>query len=360
MVSEKEKNKDKDKEQLEKMAAMREEVLRAIKKNEREERLRRDSKEQMNQKNKKFVRKSNFKKENFSLTTNLIRRLNDNNKVYSSEISESPKLSQDTKNLKKNIETDSSLEDKKRSQKDTKVISKKSAKKTDKQKKYCSPKFFSDKFHDLKKTKSGRKRVVKKKTNRLFVFSVVLILICILFLVVGFYVPKSENLLARKISRIVPFPAIIIDGEFISYDYFLQEVDMVNMFLLRQKRMGIIRELPSREKIRQEMKDILIRQAIIKKLARQYRISVSKEEIKYEIDKIKEQSRSEDSMQKMLRDLYGWSEGDFANKVIGPSILSFKLAKKLSSNITEGESKIILDKRVELEKRKMRIYVLVE
>jgi hypothetical protein len=278
------------------------------------------------------------------------------------EEKEKEKLSAGAEPLEKKIKVDTAPTDIKTSK--FKSIFGKQEKKSDKAKPYRSlnpsfkrdkesPSFKRDKDYSNKKTK-------KKKTTTAFMFFIGLTLGCLLILIIGFYVPKSENALVKKISKVIPFPAIIIDGESISYNYFLQETDMVSMFLTKQKNMGIIMELPTRDEIREDIKNLLIRQEIIKKLAVQYKISVSEKEVKDEIDQIKQKSRSEETVEKMLKDLYGWSEEDFGNKVIRPSLLSFKLAKAISPDVDDDELKKVLDKTIESEKSKIKIYVLTD
>lgn len=187
-----------------------------------------------------------------------------------------------------------------------------------------------------------------------------LILGCLVFAALIFYVPKSESLLARKISKAVPLPAIIIDGKIISYNDYLKEVDTVDLFLIRQQRLGIIREIPPHDQIRGEVRDLLIKQEIIAGLSNQYKITVSQKEIDDEINKIKEQSRSQESFDMILKDLYGWSENDFGNKVARNYLLISKLSNKIFPEVPIEESKGHLDKKIEEIKRGINIYVLVE
>lgn len=182
----------------------------------------------------------------------------------------------------------------------------------------------------------------------------------LLFAALIFYIPKTESLLARKISAVVPLPAIIINGRFISYNDYLKEVDAVDRFLARQQGMGIIRDLPPRKQIRKEITDFLIKQEIIKDLVNQYEITVSPKEIDDEIKKIKAKSRSEESFEETLKDLYGWSEDDFGNKVIQNYLMVSKLSDKIFSDIPSDESKEFFDKKIGEIKQGMNIYVLVE
>ncbi|MFH1187328.1 MAG: SurA N-terminal domain-containing protein [bacterium] len=216
------------------------------------------------------------------------------------------------------------------------------------------------------KTKAKAKKVSKKKKKKtkkinifaLFAFGTLLGLL--LFAAVIFYVPRSENLLARKISEAVPCPAIIINKKFISYNDYLKEVDAVDIFLARQQRAGIIRELPPRKQIREEIANLLIKQEIIKNLADQYEITASQKEIDDEINKIKDQSRSEESFDGALKDLYGWSEEDFGNKVIRNYLLVSKLSAKFFPDVSADELKGLFDKKIEEIKKEMNIYVLVK
>ncbi|MFH1565209.1 MAG: SurA N-terminal domain-containing protein [bacterium] len=217
----------------------------------------------------------------------------------------------------------------------------------------------------IRKDASAAKPIgkIKKTTtakNIFILFFFGIILGCLLFAAFVFYIPKTESLPARKISKIISFPAIIINGKFISYNNYLKEVDTVDLFLTRQKRIGVIQEIPHRKQIRKEIANLLIRQEIIKNLADEYKISVSQKEIDDEINKIKEKSRSEESFEGMLKNLYGWSEEDFGNKVIQNYLLISKLSDKMFPDISGEESKELFDKKIEELKQGMNIYVLIE
>lgn len=199
-----------------------------------------------------------------------------------------------------------------------------------------------------------------KKINIFALFAAGLILSCLAFAAFIFYIPKSESLPARKISEAVPCPAIIINGKFISYNDYLKEVDAVDIFLSRQQRAGVIRELPPRKQIREEIANLLIKQEIIKNLASQYEITVSQKEVDDEMNKIKEQSRSEESFKDVLKNLYGWNEEDFGNKVIKNYLLVSKLSSKFFPDVSSDELKELFDKKIEETKRGMNIYVLVK
>lgn len=199
-----------------------------------------------------------------------------------------------------------------------------------------------------------------KVKNIVILFLTGLVLGCFIMAAIIFYIPKSESLLARKISKVIPFPAIIINSRFISYNDYLAEVDSVELFLTRQQRVGITQELLPRKQIREKIADILITQEIIKNLSNQYGIIVSQKEIDDEVNRLKEQSRSEESFDKILKDLYGWSEEEFGNKVIRNDLLISKLSGEFFPDVSGGELKELFDKKIEEIKKEMNIYVLVK
>lgn len=203
------------------------------------------------------------------------------------------------------------------------------------------------------------KKKIKIPTVVRTVFAI-FILFCLLSVSLVFYIPTTENLFSRKISKIIPFPAIIINGKFISYHNYLKEVDSANLLLKQQKEGGIIQEISSRSQIRADVVALLIRQEILKNLAREYNVEVSQQEIYDEIDKLKEKSRSEASFDSVLKDLYGWSEKDFGDKVIRSYLTYSKLLDKIFQDIPEEESKELFNKKIKETEAAMTIFVLVK
>lgn len=361
------KKQTKSQERSEKILKMRKEVLREIKKNEMVSKLQEDKDNQDGSSKADQPKERSVKKKK---ATTVSKKTNKQKKISVPQ----PKAAKKTFAVKEADDgADVKIEEapKKEAARKEKVIlkPKEDIPKKSKSCFFCS-KAVQPKESDSSKAKpSSINSIIRrqkepaqssKKINIVVLFFVGLILGCVLFAALIFYVPKSESLPARKISEVVPLPAIIMNGKIIKYNDYLKEVDVVDLFLLRQQRLGIIRELPSRAQVREEIKDLLIKQEIIAGLANQYKITVSQKEIDDEIEKIKEQSRSPESFNEVLKNLYGWSEEEFGNKVVRNYLLISKLSNKMFPNVSEDESKDYFDKKVEEIKKGMNIYVLVE
>jgi len=208
---------------------------------------------------------------------------------------------------------------------------------------------------------SGEKKKTKKsKTNFIFIL-ILLTFLAVVALSVIFLVPKSESDIAKEASALLPFPAIIIGAKTITYDTYLQELDAVTDFLKKQKTQGIITQLPESTETRGMVVNYFIRKEIVNMLAETNGITVSNEEIQKTFDEIRSLSRSDESIDQILINIYGWTQDDFKNRIIRPDIINSKLAKKLFSSLqTEEELKNALSKRIEEIKKELIITVLVK
>jgi hypothetical protein len=199
----------------------------------------------------------------------------------------------------------------------------------------------------------------KKYPNKILV--IVLLLLIILGAVIMFFSPKSENRLSLSLSNYIPFPAMVIDGEYISFKKFVDETNKVQLYLDRQKSRGIINELPPRKEVKENIKKYFIRQHVMNELANQYKVTVSKEEIKTEIEKLKSQLRSEDTIEKVLKDVYGWNLADFENKIIKPYVLGVKISKIIFKDTTDlRELNTKWENLIKQSEKQMNVYVLIK
>lgn len=187
-----------------------------------------------------------------------------------------------------------------------------------------------------------------------------LIFICLSFILTVFFVPKIDNSFIKTINQFVTVPAIIIDGQFISYDDYKSEIRSVKLYLDKEKNHGIITEIPSNNEIKKSVQDYLIRREILHILAKENNLVLTKQDFDAEIKKITERSRSVESFAKTLDSFYGWTIDDFKNKVIEPYLIGIKLQQKLFPNITDtNELKRLWENKIKETENKVKVYVLI-
>ncbi len=173
------------------------------------------------------------------------------------------------------------------------------------------------KLPQKKTIKVGKKRIGLK----LFVWIISLIVITvILFLVVlgvGIYRYDWNNKTTEWVSKIVPYPAAFVDYKLVTFHEYRKEIDSTKHY--QSKLQGINFESEdAKSQLEQLEKDILeqlVNNVIIEKKANDFDISISKEEVTAEYDKIVEANGGEEKVKEILDDYYMWSTKEFKEKI---------------------------------------------
>lgn len=150
---------------------------------------------------------------------------------------------------------------------------------------------------------------------------------------VGIYRYEWDGGATRIVSKVVPYPAAIVDGSIIRYSDYQEDVRLLKAFYEEEKERapaGAI--IPSETDIEKRVLDRLIKDKLAEKLAKRYGVAVSSAQVResYEstildqtsLDKgAAERARAEARAEETLDDLYGMSSSEFRSKVLYPFLV---------------------------------------
>ena len=186
-------------------------------------------------------------------------------------------------------------------------------------------------------TPESKPRNTRKVVTRVLAGIVGLIVIVVAVFGVLIYGYRSESAAVKVISAVVPYPAMRVGNDFISYHQYLFELGSIKQYYqsqaaangqtavdfnsaqgktqLAQLRSQIVTQLKSDEVTRQ--------------LIAANKITVSKKELDDQFNQLKSSAGGDAKLKEVLTKVYGWNESDLRMK------LQFQLAsQKLQNKIT--------------------------
>lgn len=180
--------------------------------------------------------------------------------------------------------------------------------------------------------KELKKEDNNEKKNKLKVWRYVGLVIVVLFIAVfvngfGIYQLNWNSRISTTLADYIPYPAVVVNNEIIKVDEFLDNYNIIKNFQDSQIVENEDYQLDDGQ-IKVDVLNKLVLDKIILQLATKYGVTISSEEIDYEMDNIKSRLEEGDNLENRLMTMYGISEKDFIKKSLTPEILNMKLHQR--------------------------------
>lgn len=184
-----------------------------------------------------------------------------------------------------------------------------------------------------------------KNKNKKLIFTFVLtpiistIILSIIVFGYGIYRYHWQGSFIFSLSKFLPFPAIFVDWEAISYNTYLDEIKTTEKYWENQRQnTNVLLGIPSSSEIRERLVNKLIEEKIIKIFARKNGITVTPEDINAEWERLQSKEGDRNQVKEFLDKTYGWTEDKFKNRVLSTFILEQKVkANLIKSNNSDDE-----------------------
>lgn len=165
----------------------------------------------------------------------------------------------------------------------------------------------------------------------------------------GIYRWHWQGSFAYNLSRVVPYPAVLVDWEVIRYSAYLENLKSLKQYwAAEQANNNVFLGIPGEAEIRERLVETLIEQKITQIWARKHGLGVSAEEAQQEWDRAQKRDGVTSEVTRFLSDAYGWSEKKFKERVLVP----FLLQQKVKTALPEAEN----IRQEEVAKRAEEIY----
>lgn len=170
--------------------------------------------------------------------------------------------------------------------------------------------------------KKNRKK--DKKRRRVFFLAAGIAVFLVLFGALGVYVFDSINFVFRGMSRIIPYPAMMINSRMCLYSEYADNIITMKKFVESQDTL-----VASEEEIRQRVAERLVANKVLEQMARDRGIKVFDYEIEKEFEQAIQGLGVEDEIEKNIKKLFGWNIDEYKTNVVQPFVLQKKLTQAI-------------------------------
>ncbi len=176
----------------------------------------------------------------------------------------------------------------------------------------------------------NNEQIIQKRKFKFFRYGIYLLVVCLLLIImngVGIYKYNWQGKVTMALADYFPYPAVIVNNNIISFEEYIDNYQVIKYFNENQVSESEVFQI-TEEELKVEVLNKLILNRIVAHLADLNGVSVSKEEIDYELNNIKNNLSEGDNLEDRLTAMYGMSEDDFIKKLLSPEILYSKLHQK--------------------------------
>ena len=155
----------------------------------------------------------------------------------------------------------------------------------------------------------------------------------------GVYLQPPTSGFVRTVSRVLPYPAVIVDGHPVSIADFLVEYDALVSYF----KMTAPESIPPESDLAVNIVDTLVNKTVIQVLAKKHGITIdpAKEQTFY--DEVVAQS-GEEAFAEQLKSTFGWTPEEFRARVVASVVLATQVSDWISTDAeTQKEAKAQAD-----------------
>jgi hypothetical protein len=178
---------------------------------------------------------------------------------------------------------------------------------------------------------NGRKKqLIHKKYLSYILGAVIAALFFIVLFGIGMYRLHWQSPGVEAVSRIIPYPALLVDWEGVPISTYLSDIRTLNRYWNFQRdNSNVLLGIPLAEEIRERSIHKLIQEKIIRIYARKNNILVTQDELFLEWERLRVNTEASQEITQFLDDAYGWSDEQFIKRVLEPFLLQQKVKAAL-------------------------------
>ncbi|MDP2684713.1 MAG: peptidylprolyl isomerase [bacterium] len=161
---------------------------------------------------------------------------------------------------------------------------------------------------------------------------IILFILLVIVMGVGMYKFNWSN----QLTRLLPFPAAMVDGKLISYNDYQNDIDTLDFFYNAQS--DSIGSVPSNDYLQKTVISRMIRENYLAQYAKKQSLTVTQDEINTEYQVLVTQAGSEEQVNEQLLSLYNWTSDQFKAKVLEPFLIRSKVQDYIVSEDSTPKS----------------------
>lgn len=187
-----------------------------------------------------------------------------------------------------------------------------------------------------KGVKAGKKFSFKKLSLGWSIIIGVLVLVLIFLTTIGVlvYAKKNESAFIKGAARILPYPAAIVDGEYVTVFTYLDQLDILKNYYKEYKKLDLNSEEGKKQMaaVRIGTLNDTIENAVIAAEAKKMKVTVPNKDIDTEFDKLVASNGGTKDFSEILKKYYGLTLTEFKNKIYAPRMLRQKMTEAINND----------------------------
>jgi hypothetical protein len=203
-----------------------------------------------------------------------------------------------------------------------------------------------------KKTEKYKNIKTRRGVLPLLMLVVIIVVVVFLFGVLGIHVFKSTNIVFRGLSKVIPYPAMVVDWDFVGYGEYADNVVTMRKYLSNEDQATI-----SEDGIRARVLERLIANAVLEDMARERDIKVFDYEVEKEFQQAIEGLDVETEIEKDIERLFGWSIEEYQENVVRPFVLQTKLTQAIYDDQEDAASQFAIFLQEQISTAKVIYFV---
>jgi len=196
---------------------------------------------------------------------------------------------------------------------------------------------FTKKFNKTEKPeKSGKKLSVLKIKNMKLIIAVLagVLVVFIGVMSVGVYAYNWEDAFTTGVTKVVPYPAALVNGRVVFYHSYLEQLSIVKKYQVEFKKVdfkttdgkAVLAQL------RKDTMDRLVEDTLVNAEAATLKVTVSDKELTDSFNQLVTSNGGETSFASVLKQYYGLTPSEFKDEIYKSRLLRQKVAEKFASD----------------------------
>lgn len=174
--------------------------------------------------------------------------------------------------------------------------------------------------------KSARKYIypLQHSKNKIILITSSIIIIAVVgfftYCTLALYKFQSYSTFLYKVTQVIPFPIARVDGHFIAYNNYLFELQHYIHYYQTQQKLSFntVSGMQQLNNYKQRALDKVLDDAYVSELAAKNHITVTNQQLNYQINIVKQENRlgdNESEFESVLKNYYGWDLNDFKREL---------------------------------------------
>ena len=192
------------------------------------------------------------------------------------------------------------------------------------------------------------------KQHTILFFDICCILLALMLILgsvsIGIYKKQWSGSFAKKIIKIIPYPAAVVKGKNVSQNYFSKRLDAQKNYYQTQKNIDLnqLEKTKENKELKEKTLQTLAKESFIYDFLIKHKALVTQQEIDQEFTN-SSAGKTKNQIEEKIKTLYGWTVEEFKKELIKPYLEKQKIQKI-----------IVLDKEVNKEQIKKTESILEE